>query len=287
MTFEFLVACLMGADNDLEDIRELLAKTLRETYESVGSYQNQFEEAFLYIRYTRQVVQTAGERGNTLLGFALEIPEDVTDEDEEIVESAISDFVASLQDNPPFSHAVKFEDPLLQRKLSKYAIEIFALEMKLRRVLSFIYLNAYRLREPFSLLVAERVRPPPRERLTPDQMKNLNENQFFRLEFRDYINLNQRSFNNVEDVLNIISSSDSFEELRHAIQNRPVSHENDVSLISSLRTIMDPIEEMRNCVAHNRHPTEDVLSSYPNARDQLSVLLDDYLVLWDVNLQGL
>ena len=113
-------------------------------------------------------------------------------------------------------------------------------------------------------------------------MRDLTENQFFRLEFRDYINLNQRSVTNVDDVIDIIRYSDSFEVFRNEIFNRPVVHPEDASLISSLKTIMDPIEAMRNCVAHNRHPTEDVLLSYPNARDQLADLLNQYLAFWEV-----
>ena len=44
---------------------------------------------------------------------------------------------------------MKFEDPLLRAELTERASEIFSLEMKLRRVLSLIYLQAYQGEDPF------------------------------------------------------------------------------------------------------------------------------------------
>ena len=40
---------------------------------------------------------------------------------------------------------------------------------------------------------------------------------------------------------------------------------------------MDPIERMRNCVAHNRSPSPSVTENYENVLDQLQKTLDTYL----------
>ena len=139
MTFEFLIACHMTPDSDIsfviEDIRQFLADTLAEIlYHS----QNDFDIGVIQIRHVRNVNQSQDMDGNILIGFAFELPEDTTD-----IESIVTDFIQELQDSPDVVHIVKFEDPLLQAELAERATEIFALEMKLRRVLSFIYLHAY------------------------------------------------------------------------------------------------------------------------------------------------
>ena len=56
-------------------------------------------------------------------------------------------------------HAIKCEDPLLRNELAGRAEELFGLEMKLRRVLSIIYLHAKPDAEPYDLLREEVVQP--------------------------------------------------------------------------------------------------------------------------------
>ena len=281
MTFEFLVTCEIPPEQELMDIRQFLTDALSEILEN---NQNDFEDetinSMVQIHHNRQVsVNSFGSRNN-LIGFILELPEDT-----ENVGNVIAEFSEYILDNPPISHVVKFEDPLLLAYLAEHAVEISALEMKLRRVLSLIYLNAYELRGAFNLLRGEQVQPPPPERLTEKEMKDLVENQFYRLNFSDYIRLNQRSAPSLQSVLSLIRETGSYHSLRTEIvrlDRDPVEETDDVNFISSIRRIMDPIEKMRNCVAHNRHPTTDVVASYPTARDELNRQLDDYLARWEV-----
>jgi hypothetical protein len=43
---------------------------------------------------------------------------------------------------------------------------------------------------------------------------------------------------------------------------------------------MDSVEKMRNCVAHNRRPSDAVVGHYNNARPLLDQLLTEYLATW-------
>ena len=85
----------------------------------------------------------------TVLGFTLELPDET-----ESPSTVVDDFADALRAEP-IEHIVKFEDPLLHQELAKYAEEIFSLEMKLRRVLSVIYLNAYQEDNFYDLLREE------------------------------------------------------------------------------------------------------------------------------------
>ena len=55
--------------------------------------------------------------------------------------------------------------------------------MKLRRVLTLIYLYAYQDGNPYDLLCDESTPPIVKERPKPEQMKAALENQFFHLIF--------------------------------------------------------------------------------------------------------
>jgi hypothetical protein len=173
------------------------------------------------------------------------------------MKTVVENFARALPDTPPVSHAVKFEDPLLQAELANHAAEIFALEMKLRRVLSLVYLNAYQAADPFQLLRDEKT--TPRGSPTLKQMETAGENEFFHLLFSDYISLNQRLPVTLETLLEMIHREEQYDTLRAEIgRTTTIDDEGDADLLADLKVLMDPIERMRNCVAHNRHPPERV-----------------------------
>ena len=190
----------------------------------------------------------------------------------------IDAYIDLLPKTPPIFHAVKFEDPLLRNELAERAAEMFELEMKLRRVLTIIYLHAYHGEDPFNLLRDESDgQPMARERPTPDQMQAACENQFFHLTFGQYINLNKRQSIGLPKVLEIIQSSEHYNALRAEILRLPVEDEEDADLLADLKTLMNAIDGMRNSVAHNRRPTPRVADNYPSARDRLDERLNRYL----------
>ena len=280
MTFEFLIACRINAETDIKQtLTELLTGILEDK-------QNSFNEDILAdmvrIRHRRAVAREsddAAPAGNpTLIGFTVDLPDETRD-----AEDVIADFANVLPETPPISHVVKFEDPLLELYLAERASEIFALEMKLRRVLSFVYLNAYQLEDPLNLLREERRENQPQPIPEPEHMIAVKENQFFHLVFSQYVNLNQRHEpRSVQDLMESIRNSCEYDTFRAKIMQSPIiEDEEDAVFIANLRGIMTQIEGMRNCVAHNRRPSRSIRDSYPNARDQLEAKLDEYLAHWE------
>ena len=207
MTFEFLIACRMTPRTDMGQVlTELLVRILEDN-------QNDFDEGTV-----ADMVQLRHERSgkilddndmtscHTLIGLAIELPDEI-----DFKADVIDAFAKSLPETPPVFHAVKFEDPLLQAELAQHAAEIFALEMKLRRVLSLIYLHAYLGADPFDILRDEATQPATGgERLTQNQMQAANENQFFHLTFSQYTNLNHRPPFRPVDILKGTSKNASW-----------------------------------------------------------------------------
>lgn len=279
MNFEFVIACHITPTTDIEQtLIEVLSDALQNS-------QNDFDEDaitdMVHIRHRRPRIQNIGGGTSlyTLIGFSIELSEEM-----EALEQVIDDFAKALSDDAAILHVVKFEDQSLQDRLKGYADEIFAIEMKLRRVLSLIYLHAYQDEDRFyTFLEDERVNltnKPNRQ-----QMESAIENEFFHLTFSQYKGLNRRKVpTNVSDVISLIKNSDSYDALLKSLQfDDPITNQDDELLLNDIREgLLDNIEKMRNCVAHNRRPTLDVIENYPSTRDRLNKRLDDYLAEWRV-----
>lgn len=255
----------------LDRLREVLANNLNE-------FDDESTARMLSLNSPRsgsQILDEAGlTRTRTVLGFALDLPEETASQ-----RTVVDEFKSALR-AAPIEHVLKFEDSLLRRELAQRADEIFSLEMKLRRVLSMIYLQAYQIGSPYDLLRDEAVQPMSKE-LQPDQMQAAAENQFFHLTFSNYVGLNQRpELKQVSRLLELIRAKDSYETLKNALGRFPVEHEEDAEFIAGLRARMNAIEGMRNCVAHNRHPSKKTAEDYVNALPLVEASLNQFLERW-------
>ena len=264
MNFEFLIAYQVDPKTDMNQV---IMESLIDALENESDdFDKDAVGGMIQFSHERQ------RNGFTLIGFAIKLPEKFSHAESV---SVIDDFASTIRDKDPKSHVVKFEDPLLRARLAKWAAEIFALEMKLRRVLSIIYLNAYQGEEPFSLLRGEKVRPmgEPKQ----EQMEKVTENQFFHLNFSQYRDLNQRPQLKLSDILEVIENAEQYDDFRAKICHIPVEDENAADLIANLKELINPIENMRNCVAHNRQPTDKIVADYRIASPKLADRLNQYL----------
>jgi hypothetical protein len=277
MTFEYLIAYRHNPDTDiLIVLRDLLAEVLADNDNDID---DESVENMIIPYYKRVGRESTDEDANTschmLLDFSLELQEEIVQ-----LQAVVNEFTSALPETPPILYVVKFEDPLLQQELARRSEEIFSLEMKLRRVLSMIYLNAYQDGNPYDLLCDETTQPMAKEKPDAAQMEAAAENQFFHLTFNNYINLNKRPEIKMSVLLEIARKADHFDAFRDEILRSPIEQEDDAVLLAGLKDRMNAIEAMRNCVAHNRRPSRRVSENFDNARPLLEQLLNDYLSNW-------
>ena len=153
MTFEFLIACYGAEETDIkQSITDLLITVLEDNQYDLEQVD---PTGLIQLHYQRDGDEVADDSGATgrraLIGFNVTLPDFVPsgEEDERereeaeerhnnFMSSGVADFAKDLPGTSPVCHAVKFEDPLLRANLAERAVEIFAVEMKLRRVLSLI-----------------------------------------------------------------------------------------------------------------------------------------------------
>lgn len=279
MDFDFLIAYRDAKEIDISRLLvELLGKVLED---NLNDLEPETLEQMIRLKHERAGEESSDDNGKVsrymLLGFTLELSEEI-----EQKETVVEEFAAALAETPPIFHAVKFEDPILRSELARRGEELFVLEMKLRRALTFIYLHANQESDPYDLLREETVQPMAKEKPKQDQMKAAAENQFFHLTFGQYLDLNQRpDIRQMGGLLDVIRDSATYDAFRSEVSRAPVEQVDDAGFLAGLKERMDAIEKMRNCVAHNRRPSRRVAENYENVRPLLDQLLDDYLARWE------
>lgn len=277
MIFEFLIVVRLAEDTEIVDvIHECLTKVLED---NLNEFDDEAVRRMVIPRVQRLGDYDAEENGEPycrmLFGFVLELPEETASP------RIVVDEFADALNAPPIIHLVKFDDPLIRADLARWADEIYALEMKLRRVLTFVYLRAYQDGDPYELLREECVQPMNKERPKPEHMKERAENQFFYLTFSQYVGLNRRPEFKLTDLLDLVRNKEAYDGFREELSRTPVEDEDDAVLLAGLKERMDAIEAMRNCCAHSRRPSKKVEENYINARPLLDQLLDGYLARWE------
>ena len=277
MIFEFLLSYRHTSSTEIQKtLKEVLARVLEDNFNEFNPEEVAPMITFTHQRLGKEQTDDASNNyQNMILGFTLELPEETNE-----VQTVLDEFVQTLLDTISDFHLVKFEDSLLIADLTCWAEEIFTIEMKLRRVLTLIYLHAYQGSDPYDLLKDEKEQPMVKDKLDSKQMKTAVDNQFFYLTFSQYINLNTRPDLKIDILLKNIRNSANYDELYTEINRKSIEDEDDVSFLAGLKERMGAIEKMRNCVAHNRRPSSRVIEDYKNAYPLLNELLNNYLVQW-------
>lgn len=278
MIFEFVIVYQKDNDTDIRQI--IIDKLTTSLHDNYDEFEPDTVEQMIIFQTQRTANQSTSEDGNTIqtiiLGFTLDLPEETSE-----AHTVVEDFAKVLiEEATPIFHIVKFEDQLLKDKLAQWSAEIFDIEMKLRRVLTLIYLNAYQGVEPYKLLKDEKEQPSAKNKPTKEQMQKALENQFFHLLFSQYINLNQRPDPQIGKLLEHIRNSIQYEELQAEITRKPVQDSDDADFLAGLKDKIGAIEKMRNCIAHHRSPPQETVDDYQTAQPLLSDLLDHYLSRW-------
>jgi hypothetical protein len=275
MIFEFLIAYSHAHDADiLSVIRGCLGNVLEA---NLNEFDGESVECMVIPRLERWDEARADDESSrrVLFGFALDLPEET-----ESLRLVVDEFLEALN-AAPVVHLVKFDDPLIRADLARWADEIYALEMKLRRVLTLIYLHAYPEGDPHDLLREESVQPMAKEKPQAQQMQERAENQFFHLTFSQYVELNRRPEFKHAELLKLIREREAYDSFREELVRAPVEDEEDAELLAGLKERMDAIEAMRNCCAHSRRPSKKVIENYDNVRPLLDQLLESYLASWE------
>lgn len=172
---------------------------------------------------------------------------------------------------------VRFEDVRIRDANRLLADEIFYLEMRLREALTLLIISGSddgeisgHIRES---VISPQVHPNRDEMRSPHA-----ENELFYLLFSDYANINNIPKVDVNRLMQSIAHLNDFDEFKRAAGRTVLSEDEQLrTFVARLRDLMDPIEKVRNAVAHNRVVRDRLLSSFQYAQKQLNTILEDVL----------
>lgn len=278
MKVDFLT--LFEKKTDL-DLHSVIADCLRTAYEDnydEAPEQNDLDRA-INIRYVnfhqRPDIAEDEECNDTYIsGFSINFDTEVPDEGERLAKGFCRELVE--REDVGIRHVVKLNDPYLREINRRYADDIFKIEMKLREAISMIFLDTYG--DEFYELLKETVVSTAGKDVNEEQLKAHFENEFFYLLFSDYIALNERKLpNNTKDFIKIIGNTADFDSLKKWLISKPISMEHYADFLASLKEHVDPIEKVRNCVAHNRTISKNAINNYEKAKELLMKSIDDLI----------
>jgi hypothetical protein len=226
---------------DIKTILSSLKEAIEENYLEIDDSRLQ---GILETNYTKQI-----NEDEIIMGFGLNF-EDGFDNVEEIIQS-FSEKINLLDD---CISLVKFNDDTLKFNHMKIYERLFNIEMKLREIFSFIFIETYG-QDYYNLIreinVTTQKDLPKKEYERIKHLKNRFENEFFYLLFSDYKELHKLKEMKHDDLVEIINLSRDFKKFKENILLRGIKKEY-LPFIEESEGILSKLEKIRNCIAHNR-----------------------------------
>jgi hypothetical protein len=261
-----------------ESLKENLLLLLKETFDESTTISTEIEKqpenieewSIYYWIETKYNHLSDGDK--YIAGFILDLEEDF--------KKIIWEFSKKLQEDENIDLVLKYGDEGMQVEHQKYAKEIFDLEMRLREVISIIFLDTYK--GDYYDLVREidiKIQPLNKNnKLREEYYKSHFENEFFFLLFSDYIRLNNSKELKQPDLMEMMINSNDYDDLKQKIQSRGIIKREYQDFLAGIKQNLEPIENLRNCTAHNRSFTVPIIENYVDAKKKLEGRIDEF---WD------
>ncbi len=171
----------------------------------------------------------------------------------------IDDLISSLKEEINIKVITKFLDESMQCVHWTIFRELFVIEMKLREIITFIFLANYE--NQYNNLLNDYKIKFAKDMKKDDLTRNY-ENEFFYILFSDYLKLDESNLKEMtnRELINFINKSDTFEEFQQFISNRGIKKYNKCLL--EINDSLEIIEQIRNCIAHNRKISNRLMAAY-------------------------
>ena len=148
--------------------------------------------------------------------------------------------------------------------------------MKIREVFSFIFHSKYSTEEVDKL--DEYDIKYPAEKPTVKDFENRNENPFFYFTFTGYYQFDKPKELPVKDIIPLIQTNEQYEHLRDYLNLRGILEERHIDFLKGIREKLNSIENVRNCVAHNRAIPKRAVLSYEKVKPEVYKFIEEFWI---------
>jgi len=254
-----------------EEIKELLKSAFEQNYDN---FSEEELDSYIEINYEKQI-----DDDKYIIGFGINFDEIGTE-----VTKIIKDFSENLKDSEEIILVLKFYDSDLLNFLSDIYKELFKIEMKLREIISLIFIDTYKSGDHLLKDISLKPRFGGKNNLQKDENQRkeyLNkryENEFFYILFSDYARLTEVRDLKHDDLYFITEVSSNFEEFKENILNRGIKEESYLAFLNNIKPVLsEKIENIRNCIAHNRMLDTNDLENYEKYFEEINKQIDNFL----------
>jgi len=206
--------------------------------------------------------------------FEIEIDEAIYDLSK--YDDFIDGFDSRIKSADDFIRLVKFSDEIRISNYLKYFEEIAEIEMKIREVFSYIFHTKYNTEEVDKL--EEYDIKYPAEKPTKKDFENRNENPFFYFTFTGYYQFDKPKEIPIKEIIPLIQNNEQFEHLRDYLNLRGILEERHIDFLKGIREKLNSIENVRNCVAHNRAIPKRAVLSYEKVKPEVYKFISDFWI---------
>ena len=274
-------------------------KVVRDLASVIGDFAFEQVNQWISIKYytAYEAVQT-----RNVVGFTVELPSEINEViGQRIIEGDPQDkelesFGTLLQADTEFVEAVlRYEDDGLVADINKYHPEIFELEMKLREVLNYILCYNLKNHDIFDFLrdfkeinikshsTNKKIADFKKKKKTDKSVKHpfsyYFENELFHLVVSDYKGFTKPYKRDLKALKSKVEGSKSLEEvktwLKQAVDFSKLNEEHKL-FISNVGTRINPIENLRNDIMHNRRIPLETANDFERAKQLVSTWIDEF-----------
>lgn len=225
-----------------------------------------------------------------LVGFSLDLPEEIgsfkVDESSETETKIFIDekLGLALADNTDFVESIlRYRNDNILEEINKYHPEIFELEMRLREAINYILIYNLKHHGVNNVLSEFKEMRPFINNKKPEtrdlRFKNYFENEIFHVVVHDYKNLTKPIERDLPAIKEKISTVTDINDLKfwlkQAVDYSILNTEHKV-FIENIQTRLNPIEDLRNDIMHNRRVSDDNRTNYDKAKIQMDNWLIDF-----------
>jgi len=186
----------------------------------------------------------------------------------------IDGFVSRLKNQTGFIRLIKFIDEIRISDYIKYYQEISEIEMKIREVFSFIFYYKYKATEVDNL--EEYEVKYPAEKPTLKEFEDRNENPFFYFTFTGYYQFDKPKEVAIKEIIPLIQTNEQYDQLRNYLNLRGILEERHIDFLKKIREKLSSIENIRNCIAHNRAIPNRAISNYEKTKPEVLKFIEDF-----------
>lgn len=188
----------------------------------------------------------------------------------------IEGLVSRLKNESGFIRLIKYIDEIRISEYLTYYQEISEIEMKIREVFSFIFYNKYGANEVDNLEEYE-VKYPV-DKPTVKEFGDRNENPFFYFTFTGYYQFDKPKEIPVKEIIPLIQSNEQYDNLRNYLNLRGILEERHIDFLKKIREKLSSIENIRNCIAHNRAIPNRAVANYEKTKPEVLKFIEDFWI---------